>query len=243
MLESIIIGIYSCQFKYFRVTLINSYTVCVRHGKQSMIWEVCVLVWHSKCILKYILIAIFNLAFWPQTMKFNSVVFVIPLEVWSYTALWQCTETDGLSQCRSNESHLDARLTHAAAEPHGRQSWSILGESSSQPLDGYQTDPWNYTERKPNYQKIMSEIKRVIFWKIRPFLKKSMVHNFLSGLLSLLGWAVTMPFWLDFHHAQPNLYKWFRTQQYDWSLVSPESSHHTSLSLYLSSLATGCSLL
>ncbi len=78
------------------------------------------------------------------------MVFVIPLVVWRYTALWQCTETDGLSQCRSNESHLDVRLTRAEAEPHGRQSWSILGESSSQPLDGYQTDPWDYTEIRIN---------------------------------------------------------------------------------------------
>ncbi len=40
-----------------------------------------------------------------------------------------------------------------------------------------------------------------------------------------------MPFWLDFHHAQSNLYKWFRMQQHDWSSTSPkEPMLHLSLS-------------
>ncbi len=49
-----------------------------------------------------------------------------------------------------------------------------------------------------------------------------MLHNFLSRPLSFLGWTTAMPFWLDFHHAQSNLYKWFRMQQHDWSSTSPK---------------------
>ncbi len=39
-----------------------------------------------------------------------------------------------------------------------------------------------------------------------------------------------MLFWLDFHHAQSNLYKWFR-MQHDWSSTSPKKPMlHLSLS-------------
>ncbi len=41
---------------------------------------------------------------------------------------------------------------------------------------------------------------------------QSMLHNFLSGPLSFLGWTTCMLFWLDFHQTQSNLYKWFRMQ-------------------------------
>ncbi len=41
---------------------------------------------------------------------------------------------------------------------------------------------------------------------------QSMLHNFLSRPLSFLGWTTCMLFWLDFHHTQSNLYKWFRMQ-------------------------------
>ncbi len=58
-----------------------------------------------------------------------------------------------------------------------------------------------------------------------------MLHNFLSRPLSFLGWTTAMLFWLDFHHAQSNLYKWFRMQQHDWSSTSPkEPMLHLSLS-------------
>ncbi len=60
--------------------------------------------------------------------------------------------------------------------------------------------------------------------KIRP-------HNFLSRPLSFVGWNTAMLFWLDFHHAQPNLYKWFRMQRHDWSSTSPKGpTLHPSLS-------------
>ncbi len=40
-----------------------------------------------------------------------------------------------------------------------------------------------------------------------------------------------MLFWLDFHQAQSNLYKWFRMQRHDWSSTSPkELMLHLSLS-------------
>ncbi len=60
--------------------------------------------------------------------------------------------------------------------------------------------------------------------KIRP-------HNFLSRPLSFVSWNTAMLFWLDFHHAQPNLYKWFRMQRHDWSSTSPKGpTLHPSLS-------------
>ncbi len=58
-----------------------------------------------------------------------------------------------------------------------------------------------------------------------------MLHNFLSRPLSFLGWTTAMLFWLDFHQAQSNLYKWFRMQRHDWSSMSPkEPMLHLSLS-------------
>ncbi len=51
---------------------------------------------------------------------------------------------------------------------------------------------------------------------------QSMLHNFLSRPLSFLCWTTCMLFWLDFHHAQSNLYKWFRMQRHDWSSTSPK---------------------
>ncbi len=58
-----------------------------------------------------------------------------------------------------------------------------------------------------------------------------MLHNLLSRPLSFLGWTTAMLFWLDFHHAQWNLYKWFRMQRHDWSSTNPkESMLHFSLS-------------
>ncbi len=69
----------------------------------------------------------------------------------------------------------------------------------------------------------ISEIS-VLFWQ-------SMQHNFLSRPLSFLGWTTAMLFWLDFHHAQSNLYKWFRMQRHNWSSTSPkEPMLHLSLS-------------
>ncbi len=60
---------------------------------------------------------------------------------------------------------------------------------------------------------------------------QSMVHNFLSRPLSVLGWTTAMLFWLDFHRAQSNLYKWFRMQRHNWSSMSPkEPMLHLSLS-------------
>ncbi len=59
---------------------------------------------------------------------------------------------------------------------------------------------------------------------------QSMLHNFLSRPLSFLGWTTAMLFWLDFHQTQPNLYKWYRMQQHDWSSTSPkEPMLHLSL--------------
>ncbi len=60
---------------------------------------------------------------------------------------------------------------------------------------------------------------------------QSMLHNFLSRPLSFPGWTTAMLFWLDFHQTQSNLYKWFRMQRDDWSLMSPkEPMLHLSLS-------------
>ncbi len=62
---------------------------------------------------------------------------------------------------------------------------------------------------------------------------QSMLHNFLSRPLSFLDWTTAMPFWLDFHQTQSNLYKWFRMQRHDWSSTSPkEPMLHLSLSPY-----------
>ncbi len=42
-----------------------------------------------------------------------------------------------------------------------------------------------------------------------------------------------MLFWLDFHQAQSNLYKWFRMQRHDWSSTSPkEPMLHLFVSLH-----------
>ncbi len=60
---------------------------------------------------------------------------------------------------------------------------------------------------------------------------QSMLHNFLSRPLPLLGWTTAMLFWLDFHQTQSNLYKWFRMQRHDWSSTSPKKPMlHLSLS-------------
>ncbi len=60
---------------------------------------------------------------------------------------------------------------------------------------------------------------------------QSMLHNFLSRPLSFLDWTTAMLFWLDFHHTQSNLYKWFRMWRHDWSSTSPkEPMLHPSLS-------------
>ncbi len=60
---------------------------------------------------------------------------------------------------------------------------------------------------------------------------QSMLHNFLSRPLSFLDWTTAMLFWLDFHQAQSNLYKWFRMQRHDWSSMSQkEPMLHLSLS-------------
>ncbi len=60
---------------------------------------------------------------------------------------------------------------------------------------------------------------------------QSMLHNFLSRPLSFLDWTTAMLFWLDIHHAQSNLYKWFRMQLLNWSLMSQkEPMLHLSLS-------------
>ncbi len=59
----------------------------------------------------------------------------------------------------------------------------------------------------------------------------SMLHNFLSRPLSFLGWTTAMFFWLDFHQAQSNLYRWFRMQQHDWSSANSKGPMlHLSLS-------------
>ncbi len=50
----------------------------------------------------------------------------------------------------------------------------------------------------------------------------SMQHKFLSRPLSFLDWTTAMLFWLDFHHAQSNLYRRFRMQWQDWSSTSPK---------------------
>ncbi len=59
----------------------------------------------------------------------------------------------------------------------------------------------------------------------------SMLHNFLCRPLSFLAWTTAMLFWLDFHHAQSNLYRWFRMLQHNWSSANPEGPvSHLSLS-------------
>ncbi len=61
----------------------------------------------------------------------------------------------------------------------------------------------------------------------------SMLHNFLSRPFSFLGWTTAMLFWLDFHQAQSNRYKWFRMQRHDWSSTcQKEPMFHLSLSPY-----------
>ncbi len=58
--------------------------------------------------------------------------------------------------------------------------------------------------------------------KIRPFLTQPW---------SFLDWTTAMLFWLDFLHAQSNLYKWFRMQRHDWSSANPKGLMlHLSLS-------------
>ncbi len=58
-----------------------------------------------------------------------------------------------------------------------------------------------------------------------------MLHSFLSRPLAFLGWTTAMLFWLDFHQAQSNRYKWFRMQRHDWSSMSQkEPMLHLSLS-------------
>ena len=63
----------------------------------------------------------------------------------------------------------------------------------------------------------------------------SMQHNFSSRPWSFLGLTTAMLFWLDFHHVQPNLYKWFRMLQLVLSSTSPRGP----TSLLCSSLCTG----
>ncbi len=68
---------------------------------------------------------------------------------------------------------------------------------------------------------------------------QSMLHNFLSRPLSFLDWTTAMLFWLDFHQAQSNLYKWSEcsgTTGLQWAKKSP---CYTSLCLL--ALATSCS--
>ncbi len=58
-----------------------------------------------------------------------------------------------------------------------------------------------------------------------------MLYNILSRPLSFLDWTTAMLFWLDFHHPQSNLYKWFRIQLHDWSSMNPKGPmSHLSLS-------------
>ncbi len=60
--------------------------------------------------------------------------------------------------------------------------------------------------------------------------------------VSIFSYTPTVLFWLDFHQAQSNLYKWFRMQRHDWSSTSPKepmlhfsSSHCTGYRLQLAS--------
>ncbi len=63
--------------------------------------------------------------------------------------------------------------------------------------------------------------------KIRPFLTEHAAQI----ILSFLGWTTAMLFWLDFHNAQSNLYRWFRMQQLNWSSANPKGPmSHLSLS-------------
>ncbi len=61
---------------------------------------------------------------------------------------------------------------------------------------------------------------------------QSLLHNFLSRPLSFLGWTTAMLFWLDFHRAQSNLYKWFRMQRHDRSSTSPKDGTPLFISLH-----------
>ncbi len=55
--------------------------------------------------------------------------------------------------------------------------------------------------------------------------------TFLSRPLSVLGWTTAMLFWLDFHRAQSNLYKWFRMQRLVFN--EPKRAHVTPLFISL----------
>ncbi len=167
----------------------------------------------------------------------TSTWYLLPLLCWWHTALSLISTRWSNGSCTDLSlpgGHLGMdETTPSTAEPGKDWAFCLPGHSSSTtwfyhpdrfinnyPIklsQNYWGDfRWPAHFQRPHTQKLLDPagLHCTASERSGPSLH-STLHNFLSRALSFLDWTTAMLFWLDFHHAQSNLYRWFRMLQHD----------------------------